>query len=72
MQTIYQNLVEHFGGQDAAAKALEVSQSNISGYISGRWNMSAKVAIQAEKATNGKFKAIELCPALKELKSLSA
>ncbi|MBK0062176.1 MULTISPECIES: YdaS family helix-turn-helix protein [unclassified Acinetobacter] len=72
MQTIYQNLVEYFGGQDAAAKALNVSQSNISGYTSGRWNMSAKVAIRAEKATEGKFKAFDLCPALKEFQSLSA
>lgn len=72
MGTIYQNLVEHFGGQVAAAKALNVSQSNISGCTSGRWSMSAKVAIKAEKATNGEFKAVDLCPALKELKNLSA
>ena len=72
MQTIYQNLVDHFGGQVAAANALKVSQSNISGYTAGRWNMSEKVAIRAEKATDGKFKAVDLCPTLKEFESLSA
>ena len=71
MQTIYQNLVEYFGGQVATAKALRVSQSNISGYTSGRWNMSERIAIRAEKATDGKFKAVDLCPTLKEFQSLS-
>lgn len=72
MQTIYQNLVEHFGGQVATAKALSVSQANISGYVAGRWNMSERVAIRAEKATNGKFKAVDLCPLLKEFQTLTA
>ena len=72
MKTIYQNLVEHFGGQVATAKALNVSQANISGYVAGRWNMSERVAIRAEKATNGKFKAVDLCPSLKEFQTLTA
>ena len=70
MQALYIQLVEHFGSQDLAAKALEVSQSNISGYVSGRWNMSVDVAIRAEKATSGKFKAAELCSSLKKFQSL--
>lgn len=72
MQTIYQNLVDHFGGQVAAAKSLGVSQSSISGYVSGRWNMSERVAIKAEIATEGKFKAVDLCPSLKDFQNLSA
>ncbi|WP_151825202.1 MULTISPECIES: hypothetical protein [Acinetobacter] len=72
MQTLYKDLVEHFGGQIPTAKALHVSQANISGYVSGRWNMSELVAIRAEKATDGKFKAIELCPSLKEFQTLTA
>ncbi|MFW2078840.1 hypothetical protein ACG94X_14185 [Acinetobacter sp. ULE_I010] len=72
MQTLYLELVEHFGSQDLAADALKVSQSNISGYVSGRWNMSEKVAIRAEKATEGKFKAVDLCPSLKEFQMLTA
>ncbi|MCG2572272.1 helix-turn-helix domain-containing protein [Acinetobacter sp. ME22] len=72
METIYQNLVDHFGGQIATASALTVSQSTISGYVSGRWNMSEKVAFRAEKATSGKFKAVDLCPSLKEFQDLIA
>jgi len=72
MQTLYQDLVKHFGDQKTTADALKVSQSNISGYVSGRWNMSELVASRAEKATQGKFKAEDLCPALKEIKALTA
>lgn len=72
MQDLYRKLVGHFGGQTSTAKALHVSQANISGYVSGRWNMSELVAIRAEKATNGAFKATDLCPSLKEFQSLSA
>lgn len=72
MQTLYSELVGHFGSQELAAKALKVSQSNISGYIKGRWNMSEIVALRAERATNGAFKAIDLCPSLKEFQTLSA
>lgn len=73
MKAIYSELVSFLGGQVATAKALGVSQSNISGYINGRWNMSEMVALKAEKATNGKFKAVDLCPSLQNLiKSLTA
>lgn len=66
MQALYMNLVSHFGGQVLTANALKISQSTVSGYVSGRWNMSISVAKRAEKATDGKFKAVELCPVLKE------
>mgnify|MGYP000863830364 CR=1 FL=1 len=72
MQTIYQELVEHFGGQVATANALLVSQSTVSGYVSGRWNMSERVAIKAEKASCGAFKAVDLCPTLKEFQTLNS
>lgn len=72
MQTLYKDLVRYFGGQKLTANALHVSQSNISGYISGRWNMSELVAIRAESATDGKFKASDLCPSLKEFQKLTA
>lgn len=71
MNTIYQELVDHFGGQEAAADALKVSQSSISGYVNGRWNMSEKVAMRAEMETHGIFKAADLCPALKEFQALA-
>ena len=66
MQTLYKDIVDHFGGQTQTAKALVVSQANVSGYVSGRWSMSPQVAMRAEKATKGKFKASDLCPSLKE------
>lgn len=72
MQTLYEDLVKHFGGQKLTAIALDVSQSNISGYVSGRWNMSELVAMRAEKATEGKFKASDLCPSLKEFQQATA
>lgn len=72
MQTLYEDLVKHFGGQKLTAIALDVSQSNISGYVSGRWNMSELVAMRAEKATDGKFKASDLCPSLKEFQQATA
>lgn len=72
MQALYKELVAFFGDQVSTAEALKVSQSNVSGYVSGRWNMSEKVAMRAEKQTNGAFKAIDLCPSLKEFQSLSA
>lgn len=72
MQTLYRDVVKHFGGQKLTADALGVSQATISGYVSGRWNMSEPVAIRAEKATGSKFKAIELCPSLKEFQTLTA
>lgn len=67
MKTIYQNLVKTLGGQVATAKKLKVSQSTISAYTTGRWNMSELVAIRAEKETSGQFKAVDLCPSLKQL-----
>lgn len=66
MQALYTSLVAHFGGQVLTANALKISQSTVSGYVTGRWNMSISAANRAEKATNGKFKAVDLCPALKE------
>ncbi|MDV2468871.1 hypothetical protein QR674_07725 [Acinetobacter chinensis] len=72
MQTLYKKLVAHFGSQIQTASALQVSQANVSGYVSGRWNMSEIVAMRAELATSGKFKAVELCPSLKEFQKHSA
>lgn len=69
---IYQNLIDHFGGQKNTAIAIGVEQPTVSGYLNGRWKMPPIVAIRAEKATDGKFKAIELCPSLKEFQTLSA
>lgn len=62
----FQQLVEHFGGQENTAKALLVKQPAVSAWVRGTRKMSELVAIRAQAATNGEFKAIELCPSLKE------
>lgn len=68
-KNIYQSLVDHFGGQENTANALKVSQPSVSGWVRQNKNMSELVAIRAEKATDGKFKAVDLCPSLKEFQT---
>lgn len=59
-QKLYQDLVKHFGGPSAAARALCVKQGTASGWIRGDHGMSLKVALRAEKLTDGMFKAADL------------
>lgn len=66
-KTIFNQLVTHFGSQEATASALNVSQPTVSGWVNGTKRMSEIVAVKAEKATKGEFKAVELCPSLKHL-----
>lgn len=63
---VYQKLVEHFGNQQKTAKALNVSQPSVNAWVLGKTNMSALVAIKAERATNGIFKAHDLCKRIKD------
>lgn len=65
MGTSIEKLIEHFGDQVKTAKALGVSQSAVSQWLSGSSRMSALVALRAENETGGQFKAIDLCPALR-------
>lgn len=69
--TKYKELVIHFGSQQKTADALHVSQAAVSYWVSGVKKMTISPALTAEKATNGKFKAVELCPALKEFQTLT-
>lgn len=64
-KVIYQELINYFGSQVATGKAIGVSQPTVCGYVTDRWNMTPIVAMRAEVATKGKFKAVDLCPALK-------
>lgn len=64
METTIQKLIDHFGDQMKTAKALGVSQSAVSQWLSGSSRMSALVAIRAERETDGIFKSVDLCPAL--------
>lgn len=63
----YQKLVDFFGSQSATADALGIRQPSVNAWVSGKAKMSAKMALKAEKATKGKFKAVDLCPDLKGL-----
>ncbi|MFW1734841.1 Cro/CI family transcriptional regulator [Acinetobacter guillouiae] len=68
----FQMLVDHFKGQENTAKALQVKQPAVSGWVNGTKNMSEKVAIRTQKVTEGKFKAADLCPSLKELEEINS
>lgn len=72
MGTAIQKLVDHFGDQVKTAKAVGVSQSAVSQWLSGASRMSALVALRAESETGGLFKAVELCPALGAVKKSAA
>ena len=72
INNIYQQLVKHFGNQVKTAKALGVKQPSVSGWVRGRKKMSELVAMQAQKATKGEFRATDLCPSLKEIENLYA
>lgn len=65
--SIYQSLIDYFGGQRATAKALNCKQPSVWAWAQGKTNMSATLAIKAEIITNGKFKAVDLCPKLTEV-----
>lgn len=69
---IFEKLVIHFGGQENTAKALGVKQPAVSGWVRGSKKMSELVAMRAQIATHGQFKAAELCPSLTEFKQLTA
>lgn len=63
----YSALIEFFGTQQKTADALQVDQGTVSGWIRGRHGMSAVTALRAERVTEGRFKARELCPALNDV-----
>jgi DNA-binding transcriptional regulator YdaS (Cro superfamily) len=71
-KNIFEKLVIHFGGQENTARALGVKQPAVSGWVRGSKKMSELVAMRAQTATHGEFKAAELCPSLTEFKQLTA
>lgn len=70
MTEIYQALVEHFGSQSKTARELGVKQPSVKAWLIGKTKMGAISARRAEIITEGKFKASDLCPKLKELENL--
>lgn len=65
----YSQLVAHFGSQQKTAEALGCKQPSVSAWLQGKANMSATLALKAERLTNGEFKADDLCPALATLEA---
>lgn len=63
-------VIAHFGTQGKTAKALNCSQATVFKWLHGKMNISTLYAIKVEKLTDGKFKAADLCPKLKELENL--
>ena len=60
----FQSLVGFFGNQIKTAELLKVDQATVSGWVRGKHGMSPAVALRAEKLTNGKFTAAQLCPSV--------
>lgn len=56
--------VDHFGSQKKAADAIGITQPTLN-YSLSTGIVSAEVALRIQKATGGKFKAVDLRPSLK-------
>ncbi|ASL28601.1 transcriptional regulator [Azotobacter chroococcum] len=69
MKTHVERLVAHFGDQVKTAKSLGVSQPAVSQWLSGACRMGPVTALKAESVTQGKFKAVDLCPDLLKVAS---
>jgi DNA-binding transcriptional regulator YdaS (Cro superfamily) len=54
---VLKELVAYFGSQEKTAIALNIGQSAVSHWLTGRATMSILTAITIEKVTQGKFKA---------------
>lgn len=73
---LYKAVVCHFGGQLKTVKALKAenndtfSQSSVSEWVTGKSKMRPRTAATIQFLTKGKFKAIDLCPELKECLAL--
>jgi DNA-binding transcriptional regulator YdaS (Cro superfamily) len=58
---LYKSVVDYFGTQEKCAEAIGVTQSAVHQWVAGKSYMSGEIAFAVEKATEGKFKAIDLC-----------
>jgi DNA-binding transcriptional regulator YdaS (Cro superfamily) len=54
--------IQFMGSQEQLAKAVGLSQSAVSQYVTGSKRPSAEIAIRIEKATSGSVKCEELRP----------
>ena len=67
---IIANLIAEFGGQVKLAKKIGVEQGTITGWLNKKHGMRESNALKIEKITNGKFKAVDLCPRLAEIEQI--
>lgn len=63
----YKEISELFRTQQEMADEFGCSQPLVYKWLSGKQLMTAHFAMKAEKITNGKFKAVDLCPKLENL-----
>lgn len=67
MNPVVMRLIEYFGTQQAAAKALGVDQTTVSGWLRGKHSVSLANAFRVQVATLGLLQAVELCPSIAKL-----
>lgn len=70
MQEKYQEVVNYFGNQVRTADKIGVKQPSVHAWLSGKAKMSSENALKVENLTNGKFKAVDLCPRLAEIEQI--
>lgn len=63
----YKKISELFKTQQEMADEFGCSQPLVYKWLSGKQLMTAHFAMKAEKITDGKFKAVDLCPKLENL-----
>lgn len=64
---LIQNLIAEFGNQTKLAKAVGVEQGTVTGWLYQKHGVNELNALKIEKITEGKFRAVDLCPRLAEL-----
>ena len=72
MKEVLLELVAEYGSQEKLARAIGVKQGTITGWIHGKHGINEINALRIEKITNGKVKAIDLCPRLAEIEKMKA
>lgn len=72
MKKVLLELIAEYGSQEKLARAIGVKQGTITGWIHGKHGINELNASRIEKITNGKVKAIDLCPRLAEIEKMKA
>lgn len=65
------SVIDHFGGQAKMADLIGIKQGGISNWLNNKNGISERNALKIEKLTNGKFRAVDLCPRLAELDQIT-